>query len=104
MQYTPLKRQTITLSKGGYQASTAANAVTRTPGGCAEGYLEAFANIYSEAADAIIARRASIDRLPPHSGLPTVEDGSRGVGFMFAALRSSERNAAFVRIDDFIAA
>ena len=39
--------------------------------------------------------------IPPPEGaylFPTVEDGARGVDFVFAALESSRNNAAFVKL------
>ena len=58
------------------------------PGGHPEGYLEAFANIYAEAATAI---RAACNGLPLPADvlLPTVEDGVKGLHFIDAAVRSS---------------
>ncbi|MCY4328394.1 MAG: gfo/Idh/MocA family oxidoreductase, partial [Rhodobacteraceae bacterium] len=63
-----------------------------------EGYLEGFANIYSEAAEAIISARAG--HSPPDEVLyPTVYDGLKGVQFVAACVQSAARNSAWVRLD-----
>ncbi|MEM7644846.1 MAG: Gfo/Idh/MocA family oxidoreductase [Pseudomonadota bacterium] len=67
----------------------------RVPPGHPEGYLEGFANIYSEAADLIEAHR---DGAVPAHLLPTVQDGLAGVRFVDACVRSSKRNAAWVEV------
>ncbi|MEM9797671.1 MAG: Gfo/Idh/MocA family oxidoreductase [Pseudomonadota bacterium] len=67
----------------------------RTPPGHPEGYLEGFANIYSQAADLIEARR---DGKAPEHLLPSVQDGLSGMQFIDACLRSSKRDAAWVSL------
>ena len=71
--------------------------MTRVPPGHPEGYLEGFANIYTEAANAIDARRG---RVEPDADVvfPTVHDGLRGVEFVDACVRSSARNAAWIKV------
>jgi hypothetical protein len=70
--------------------------VSRIPAGHPEGYLEAFATIYSEAARAIIAHRAGVDP-DPDVTFPTVDDGVRGVAFVEACIASSRRNSAWLK-------
>ena len=67
------------------------------PSGHPDGYLEAFANLYSEIAEAILARQTGA--APQPWLFPTVEDGARGVQFMFAALASSQDGSRFVRLE-----
>jgi hypothetical protein len=72
--------------------------MSRIPPGHPEGYLEGFANIYSEAAEAIIAARTG--KAPPDGVIyPTVQDGLKGVQFVSACVKSSSRNAAWVALD-----
>jgi hypothetical protein len=72
--------------------------MSRIPPGHPEGYLEGFANIYSEAAAAIIAARTGL--APPEGVIyPTVHDGLKGVQFVSACVNSSRRNAAWVKLD-----
>jgi predicted dehydrogenase len=54
-----------------------------------EGYQEAFANLYRDAADAIVARRIGTPCDPLALDFPTVLDGARGMKFIEAALESS---------------
>lgn len=73
---------------GGGDLSEAAQAHTRLPGGHPEGFIEAFANLYRNAARAIWSRDAG----EPHDPLydfPSVQDGARGVHFIHTAVASS---------------
>jgi hypothetical protein len=71
--------------------------VTRIPSGHPEGYLEAFANLYSEAAAAIVAKKAG-KRVDSKIVYPSVDDGVRGVAFVEACVASSRRNGAWVKV------
>jgi predicted dehydrogenase len=95
--YTPLGEAKRLLTRGGAGAGPAAARVSRTPSGHPEGYLEGFANIYAEAARAILARRAG-EPVPADVLYPTIDDGVAGVAFVDACVRSSERDAAWVRL------
>lgn len=53
-----------------------------------EGYQEAFANLYREAAAAIVARRTGRPCDPQALPFPTVRDGAKGVRFIEACLES----------------
>ena len=55
--WSPLGQSTRIVTRGGPDVAGASARVSRTPGGHPEGYLEAFATIYSEAALAIFAAR-----------------------------------------------
>ena len=83
------------LTRGGAEALPEAARVTRIPSGHPEGYLEAFATIYTEAAAAI---RAFDTGQPVPQGVlfPTLQDGLRGMRFVEACVQSSRRNAAWV--------
>ncbi|MUZ63862.1 Gfo/Idh/MocA family protein [Agrobacterium vitis] len=95
--YTKLGEPKQLITRGGAGAGGAAARVTRIPGGHPEGYLEAFATIYSEAAQAILAARtgAAVD---PDVVYPTVDDGVKGVTFVTACIESSKQNGAWVRV------
>ncbi|KNG95675.1 oxidoreductase [Pseudaestuariivita atlantica] len=95
--YTPFGEPKRLITRGGAGAGEAAGRVSRVPPGHPEGYLEGFANIYSEAAAAIRAHR---DGSPVPEGViyPTVEDGLAGVVFVDACVRSSARNAAWIKL------
>ncbi|MEP2642566.1 Gfo/Idh/MocA family oxidoreductase [Roseobacter sp.] len=97
--HTPFGEPKRVITRNGAGAGDAAARLSRVPPGHPEGYLEGFANIYSEAADAIVAQR---DGQPPASDVtyPTLDDGLRGMHFIDACVRSSARNAAWVTLPD----
>ncbi|MBL8830880.1 MAG: Gfo/Idh/MocA family oxidoreductase [Rhodospirillales bacterium] len=76
------------VTRAGGGVGTEAARVTRIPSGHPEGYLEAFATIYTEVARAIDARRAGMP-IPAEVRFPTIMDGVRGMAFIEAAVRSS---------------
>jgi predicted dehydrogenase len=71
--------------------------VSRLPSGHPEGYLEAFATIYAEIAQAIRALRAGV-ATPAGVDFPTLDDGIEGLAFIEAALRSSADGGRWVRL------
>ena len=93
--YTPFGEPKRLLTRNGAGAGDAAARMSRIPPEHPEGYLEGFANIYSEAAEAIVAAR---DGKSAGSDVvyPTVHDGLRGVQFIDACVRSSGRDGAWV--------
>lgn len=96
--HTPFGEPKRLITRNGSGAGDAAARVSRIPPGHPEGYLEGFANIYSEAAQAIIAARTG-EKPPADVIFPTVHDGLRGVQFVSACVKSSARNAAWVPVD-----
>lgn len=93
--FTPLGQPKQLITRNGAGAGDAAARVSRIPPGHPEGYLEGFANIYSEAAEAIMAHRDGKEP-DPDVIYPTIHDGLRGVQFVDACVRSSARNAAWI--------
>jgi len=76
-------------ASGNYLGESA-RAATRLPGGHPEGYLEAFAVLYREFADALTAWKAGRpDPLPPT--LPGITAAVRGMRFIDRAIESSQR-------------
>lgn len=72
--------------------SDSAQAVARVPAGHPEGYLEAFAVLYREFADALVAwKDGRSDALPPT--LPGIVAGVRGMRFIERAIESNRRQA-----------
>ena len=95
---TPLGEPKRLITRNGAGAGDAAARMSRIPPGHPEGYLEGFANIYSEAAAAIRAHQSGAK---PDADVvyPTIDDGLRGMKFVDACVRSSARNAAWVTLD-----
>lgn len=98
--HSPLGAPPMRLSRAGAGIGAGADAaarVTRIPAGHPEGYIEGFANIYTEAARAILARRDGVT-VAPEVRFPSLQDGLDGVAFVDACVRSSARNAAWTRL------
>ena len=95
--HTPLGEPKRLITRNGAGAGEDAARVSRVPPGHPEGYLEGFANIYAEAARAIVAARQG---LPAPGGVvyPTVEDGLDGMKFIAAAVESSRNGAAWTAV------
>lgn len=97
LRYARLGETPTIITRGSGAARQAAARMTRIPAGHPEGYLEGFANIYSEAAAAIQARRENRP-VPADVIYPTVIDGLRGVSFVESCVASSKRNGAWVNL------
>jgi predicted dehydrogenase len=81
---------------GGPYLGAAAGAATRIPSGHPEGYLEAFANIYAAAFDAI-AKRANKEKFETvNTVYPNVYDGVEGMLFITKCVESSKANGGWL--------
>ena len=98
LSFTPLGEQQRIIRRGGVGVSKMAALATRIPGGHPEGYLEGFAQIYTDAAELVRAHQEK--RAPSLSSLqaPGIADGLRGVKFIEAAIASSGNNGAWTPI------
>ncbi len=90
LDFTPTGKATRTLRRGGEETVTPA----RIPAGHPEGYLEAFATLYADAAAALSQRPSS--RGP--GCLPDVSDGVLGMRFIAACVESSARGGIWVSL------
>jgi predicted dehydrogenase len=77
------------ITRGSEAANGSAGAVTRLPAGHPEGYIEAFATLYREAADALINQTTSATTVG-------VSEGLDGVRFVDACQRSSQDQGAWI--------
>jgi predicted dehydrogenase len=95
--FTPFGEQKRLVTRGGAGSGAAAGRVTRVPSGHPEGYLEGFANLYTEVARAIRARR---DGKPEDADVvfPGVNDGVKGVAFVEACVKSSANGGTWVNV------
>lgn len=91
--YTKLNQPPQMITRGGAGATEAANTVTRIPGGHPEGYLEAFATLYREAADVITGQE-------PTKNSIGINEGVDGVRFVDACQRSSSNGSDWVTLTD----
>lgn len=79
-------------------ASPAAARASRLPAGHPEAFLDAFANVYRNAADTIRARLAGTEPDPLALDFPTADDGLRGMLFIEALLESAGSNRKWTRV------
>jgi predicted dehydrogenase len=68
---------------------------SRIVAGHPEGFHESFANVYSDAAEAIAARRSGQAADPLSLYFPNSFDGLMGVRFVDSVIQSSEHNGAW---------
>ena len=95
--FTPYGEPKRLITRGGAGAGTLAGRVTRVPPGHPEGYLEGFANIYTEVARAIRARRTG-KPAEAEVTFPGVDDGLKGVAFIEACVKSSAAGGLWVKV------
>ncbi len=81
------------LGRGDAYLHPAALRTLRQPRGHPEGFREALANLYADAAEAIVARRLAKPADPLALDFPGVVDGARGIAFIEAALASNAAGA-----------
>lgn len=98
LRFTPYGKPPLTISRAGAGATDSAKHASRIPSGHPEGYLEAFAQLYTDLAEQISARNAGRAPAPSSLLVPTVEDGVAGVRFISAILESSRQNSAWVNL------
>ncbi len=71
---------------------------SRIVAGHPEGFHEGFANLYSDAAEAIAARRSGQSADPLALHFPNALDGLLGVQFVAAVIHSSDNNGAWTHV------
>jgi predicted dehydrogenase len=102
LHWSPFGEPTQIIARASAAASSHAARVTRIPAGHPEGYLEAFATLYGEIAQAIRAARQPGRRGAPKvdkaSHFPTVADGVKGVAFIEAVVASSAKGGRWVSL------
>ena len=97
MKYTPLDLPTQILTRGSSYLSDHSIQSSRLAAGHPEGFFEAFSNIYTEFAEAIIAKKNNNNFT---YSFPTIDDGVKGIEFIFAAKNSSLQNARWIKINN----
>ncbi len=95
--YTPFGEPKRLITRGGAGSGPAAGRVTRVPPGHPEGYLEGFANVYTEVARAIKAKRAG-KKTDKDVAFPGIADGVAGMAFIEACVKSSEKNGKWTKL------
>ena len=96
LRFSRYGEETRTLVRGGHGSSEESRRVSRMPAGHPEGYIEAFANLYRDAAEIIRAHRSGSAADPARAAVvPDIIDGARGVKFVAAAVASNASGGAW---------
>lgn len=87
------------LRRGNVYLSETAQKYSRTPFAHPEGFIEAFANVYLAAAEAI---SDAIDGKPLQDdyGFPTIEDGVTGMAFIETCVKSSQSSEKWMKFPE----
>ena len=99
LYYTKFGHPTQRVTRGSDSASEEANNVTRVPPGHPEGYLEGFANIYSDVCKSLFAQINNQNYDQSNDCYPTIYDGVEGMRFIETVLESSKNNSKWVRFN-----
>ena len=94
---TPLGGTAQRLTRGRVSSAAAVHA-TRLPPGHPEGFLEAFAQIYADAAEHILAQTDGREPSPQARDLTIADDGVDGLEFIEAALASHRQGNRWVDV------
>ena len=89
LYWTPVNGRTEVIERGSGNLSPEAERATRIATGHSEGMLVAFANIYTDLAEAIVARKEGRSADPVACHFPTAVDGLRSIAAIRAAVESS---------------
>jgi predicted dehydrogenase len=90
ISFTPLFGAPQTVKRGRDDLADFTKSRSRTPPGHPEGYIEAFANLYSGFAEILRSRADGRSVGPGGINVPTSYDGLKGVAFVDAVVDSSE--------------
>jgi predicted dehydrogenase len=99
LTFKPLNAPVETRTPNGPGTLPLAARSCRIVAGHPEGFPEGFANLYSDAAEAIAARRSGKQPDPLSLYFPNARDGLLGVLFVDSVIRSSQDNGAWVKVD-----
>lgn len=97
LRHAPLGTAARLLARGDPDLLPQAQRLVRLPRGHPEGFLEAFANLYRDAAEGMAAAITGQAPDPLAGDIPGVVDGLAGVAFIDAAIRSARQGGAWRR-------
>jgi predicted dehydrogenase len=100
LRYCPLDGPQQILAQGADGLSAEAKRWTRAGLGHPEGFFESFANIYTEVAEAILAKSEGRTYIKDELGFPDASDGARGVAFVESAMRSFASGGVWTGVED----
>ena len=96
LSFRPLGRPAEMRTPRGPGTLPLAQRASRLKAGHPEGFIEAFANLYADAAEVIAARRSGTVPDPLAHAFPTAFDGLMGLRFLMSALASSAEGGTWV--------
>ena len=92
LKFTELNKSTKIITRASNDVSDFSLKSSRLAAGHPEGFFEAFSNIYTEFADCILSNKKT------NHTFPNIEDGVKGIKFIFAAKKSSNNNSKWEKI------
>jgi predicted dehydrogenase len=98
MKWPDQPRQLLRTGGNYAHLSDAARKVTRLPAGHPEGFLEAFANLYTNFAAAVRVALSGKKVKPEMLDFPTIEDGVRGMAFIETLVKSAKSNRKWTKM------
>ncbi len=94
LKFTEINKPIKIITRASSSVSNFSLTSSRVAAGHPEGFFEAFANIYTEFAEAILKKNSKKDQYT----FPNIEDGLKGIKFVFTAKKSSNNNAKWFRL------
>ena len=95
LKFTELEKPIKIITRASKGVSNFSLSSSRLAAGHPEGFFEAFANIYTEFAEMIHRQYKNKNLIPSY---PTIDDGVKGIKFIFAAKKSSKLNSKWIKI------
>ncbi len=92
LKFTELNKSAKIITRASNDVSDFSLKSSRLAAGHPEGFFEAFSNIYTEFADCILSNNKT------NHTFPNIEDGVKGIKFIFAAKKSSNNNSKWEKI------
>jgi predicted dehydrogenase len=99
LHYCPVDGAPQLLAQGAEWLSADAQRWTRVGLGHPEGFFEAFANLYTEVADALLAKSEGIPYAKSDLSFPDVTDGVQGVAFVESAMGSHAKGGLWTQVE-----
>jgi predicted dehydrogenase len=96
--FSPLGEPPRVIARGGAGSLPVAAHASRLPSGHPEGYLEGFAQLYTDLAEQIHARFENREPNPAALLVPGIQEGVDGMRFITAVLASSKNNSAWTAL------
>lgn len=98
LHFRPLDGRPELMTRGGAGIGAEGLRGVRVPPGHPEGYLEGFANLYTDFADQVTARLNGEKPDPAALLVPGISEGVKGMKFIEAVVRSGQDGAAWVKL------